>query len=95
MSIPSLPEYINTKLVDKDGMPSPIMSIFFDQQHQTLSEVVNQHNEGMIIPSKTTGQITELAAKTSVSNGTIWFNSSINKLQLKVGTGSVETITSS
>lgn len=95
MSVTSLPEYINTKLVDSNGSPSPIMATFFDQQHQTLSEVVSQHNDGMVMPSKTTAEINALAAQASVSNGTVWFNSSINKLQFKVSSGTVETITSS
>jgi hypothetical protein len=47
---------------------------------------------GIAPPSYTTAQIT--AIEPFVSNGTMWFNTNLVKLQVKTATGVIQTITS-
>lgn len=47
---------------------------------------------GLVAPSYTTAQITAFEPNASV--GTIWFNTTLSKLQVKTATSVVETITS-
>lgn len=49
-------------------------------------------NDGVIIPSKTTAQITALQPDAAL--GTMWFDTDIAKLKVKTAAGVVETITS-
>ena len=49
-------------------------------------------NNGVIMPSKTTAEITALEPDSSV--GTVWFDTDIAKLKVKTANGVVETITS-
>lgn len=48
--------------------------------------------DGLIAPSKTTAEITTLEPDSQ--DGTIWFNTTLSKLQVKTAAGTVETITS-
>ena len=47
---------------------------------------------GLVPPSFTTAQITDLLPNVSI--GTIWYNNTLNKLQFKSGDNLIETITS-
>lgn len=49
-------------------------------------------NNGLIVPSKTTAEITAL--EPNASDGTLWFNTTLAKLQVKTAAGVIETITS-
>jgi len=49
-------------------------------------------NNGLLAPQKTTAQITAL--EPTAANGTIWFNTTLAKLQVKTASGIVQTITS-
>ena len=49
-------------------------------------------NNGLIIPSKTTAEITAL--EPDAQDGTMWFNTTLTKLQVKTAAGVIETITS-
>jgi len=49
-------------------------------------------NQGVKFPNFTTAEITAL--EPAASNGTVWFNTTLAKLQVKTASGTVETITS-
>ena len=83
-----LPVYYAMKMIDNAGYPTPAANFFFDNTFQAL----NKFNDGLQTPIKTTAEITQL--EPSVPDGTIWFNSSISKLQVKTAPGVIETITS-
>jgi len=48
--------------------------------------------DAIIVPNKTTAQITALEPE--AQNGSIWFNTTLSKLQVKTAAGVIETITS-
>jgi hypothetical protein len=50
-------------------------------------------NDALRAPQKTTAEITALEPDATI--GSIWFNTSLAKLQVKTAAGTVETITSS
>lgn len=93
MSIPNLPAFYNMRYTDKDGNMTGESQFYNDQMFQTLNAIVNQFNNGVQFPNKTTAEITALEPDSP--NGTTWFNTSIAKLQVKTAAGTIETITSS
>jgi hypothetical protein len=85
------------------------VSNIVDTLNESLNTIQNQLNGislGLVAPSLTTDQITALTMPTDLNNinlyrpnGTIWFNTTLSKLQVQtaivLGTGAtVETITS-
>lgn len=59
----------------------------------TTNNVPNQIiNNGVVLPSQTTAQITTLQPDAAL--GTVWFNTDLAKLQVKTASGVVQTITS-
>ena len=93
MSIPSLPPFYAMVYTDANGNLTPESNAYNDQLWQSLNVVVEYFNDGVTFPSKTTAEITAL--EPSAENGTVWFNTSLAKLQVKTAAGTVETITSS
>lgn len=105
--IPSLPAFFDMQYTNKDGKLSNDGYLYNDQTFQVLNIVVELLNtalmsevngnsfalDGIAPPSKTTAQIAVLV--TTATNGTMWFNTDLKKLQFKSDTGVVETITSS
>ena len=61
-----------------------------EQMNQTLRAGLSEN--GFTIPILTTTEIT--AVEPDMPDGTLWFNSTLAKLQVKTAAGSVETITS-
>ena len=94
MSVPSLPPFYEMLFTDPDGYLTSDALYYMDQSFQTLNEVVEFFNEGVQVAQKTTAQITTLGGDTSVPLGTIWYDTDINKLKVKTGAGTIETITS-
>ena len=60
------------------------------QLNQTLNDNVGLR--GFVIPSLTTDEITEI--EPLMPNGTMWFNTTLAKLQVKTDASVIETITS-
>ncbi len=94
MSILNLPPFFNMIYTNKDGSLTPNSQLYNDLVNQVISAIVNNFNNGMQLPSKTTAEITTYAADTSVPNGTLWFNTDIGLLQFKDGPGTLQTVTS-
>lgn len=97
MAIQDLPPFYNMKFADESGNLSPEAHLHMDQTFQALNalmELVNRYisDNGIIMPNKTTAQITAL--EPSASLGTVWFNTTLAKLQVKTASGVVQTITS-
>ena len=83
MAVPSLPAFYNFKYVDKDGNMTPDAHLFNDQTFQVLNSVITAN--GVVVPSLT-------AAPVGAAVGTMWYNSTLDKLQFQ-GVA-VQTITS-
>lgn len=105
MTVPNLPVFYTMQYTDKDGKLTPESHLYNDQLWQVLNDLVQILNKistttiqngnvtlnGINPPSFTTTEITALAVNAKI--GTIWYNSTINKLQFKDST-TVRTITS-
>lgn len=97
MAIPNLPPFYDMPYTKPDGNLTPSSKNHIDNTFQTLNSLVELNNryisdDGIVIPSKTTTQITALEPNALL--GTMWFNTTLNKLQVKTASGTVETITS-
>lgn len=104
--IPSLPPFFDMYYTEKDGRLTADGYLYNDQTFQALnlvvillnglinSAIINNVivNNGVQFPQFTTAQITAL--QPNAVNGTVWFNTTLAKLQVKTATGVVETITS-
>lgn len=107
MAIPSLPAFFDMYYSQDNGKLSPDGYMYNDQTFQSLNLVVALINllttstmdtNGQIVitglspPANTTAEI--IALEPGVPDGTIWFNTTLAKLQVKTATGVIETITS-
>lgn len=101
--IPNLPPFFNMNYTDKEGNLTPNSLLYNDLMWQILNSLVRAFNDnftniGLMVPNKTTAEITVLRDDVTVPVGTIWFNTNLAKLQVKtvagVGSGTIETITS-
>lgn len=92
--VPNLPPFFNMIYTKEDGSLTANAQLYNDLMYQILNQLIVMINNGLQLPNKTTAEITAYAADTSVPIGTLWYNTSLNKLQFKTGTGTVETVTS-
>lgn len=109
MSIPTLPAFFDMIYTKPDGKLANDGYMYNDQMFQSLNAlvilmnmiattVVNQSEtpnvilNGIAPPPFTTAEI--VALEPDVPNGTMWYNSTLKKLQFKADTGVIETITS-
>jgi|SRR5882672_753626 len=106
MSISPLPVFYDMYFTEKDGKLTADGYLYNDQLFQTLnfaiillntlvnSAIINNRivNNGVQIPQFTTAQITALVPTSVV--GTVWFNTTLAKLQVLTAPGVVETVTS-
>lgn len=53
-----------------------------NENYLTLENAINLYNNGLIVPSFTTVEITDLA--TAAPNGTMWYDTTTNNLKAKV-----------
>lgn len=104
--IASLPAFFDMVYTEKDGKLTADGHFYNDQMFQTLNyaiillnTVVNSAinnntitNNGVQFPNFTTAQITALVPTSLV--GTVWFNTTLGKLQVLTAPGTVQTITS-
>lgn len=92
MSVPNLPPFWNMNFTQADGYLTSDGYLYMDQTFQSLNTVVNFFNNGVEFPPKTTADITAL--EPGAKSGTVWFNTSLAKLQVKTAAGVIETIQS-
>lgn len=106
MTIPVLAPFFDMHYVDKDGTLTVDGKLYNDQLFQSLNDavillnglinsvIINNTivNNGVQFPTFTTAQITALVPTAVI--GTVWFNTTLAKLQVLTATGVVETITS-
>ncbi len=104
--IQNLPPFFDMVYVQDDNKLSRDGYLYNDQTFQVLNIVVSLLNtllttsitttnisiDGLKAPQKTTAEITAL--EPNADNGTLWFNTTLAKLQVKTAPGTIETITS-
>jgi hypothetical protein len=89
--IRDLPPFFDFVYTNKDGSLTPNAKLYNDLTSQVLSQ---NFNVGIQLPIKTTAQIAAYASDANIPVGTLWFNSTLSKLQFKTGAGTLETVTS-
>lgn len=106
MTIQNLPVFFDMYFTEKDGKLTPDGYLYNDQLFQALNiaiillnSIVNSNttngeiiNNGIQFPNYTSAEITALEPTSLV--GTVWFNTTIAKLQVKTASGVIETIQS-
>jgi len=96
MAIGGFPDFYDMVYTDSEGNLTSDAHLYNDQFNQVMNLLLNAYNQnfdsGVVMPSKTTVEITAL--EPSASLGTVWFNTTLAKLQVKTAAGTVETITS-
>jgi hypothetical protein len=106
MTIPALPAFFDMYYTEKNGKLTADGYLYNDQMFQSLnlavillnglinSAIINGNivNNGVQFPQFTTTQITALVPTAAI--GTVWFNTTLAKLQVLTATGVVQTITS-
>ncbi len=106
MAIQSLPTFFDMVYSKPDGHLAPDGYLYNDQTYQALNALVilinsivassvssgNVTINGINPPSYTTAQI--VALEPNVPSGTLFFNTTLKKMQLKTDAGIIETITS-
>jgi len=94
----NVPPFYNFKFVDESGNLTSEAQLFMASINQAMLGALT--NDGWTVPNLATTQIlpsdppgiTQVEPKMPV--GTIWFNTTLLKLQVKTAAGVVETITS-
>lgn len=81
MTIPSLPAFYDMPFTDDKGRLTSDARNYFDQQFQTLNQIVEMFNDGIQIPHKTAVEITALALEPTTKFGTIWYDTDNNVLK--------------
>lgn len=79
------------KLTGQAKIYNDNLSTSLNSLHKLTNTYIS--NDGISFPNKTTAEITSLQPAAAL--GTIWFNTTISKLQVKTAPGIVETISSS
>jgi len=92
MAFVNLPTFYTMKYVENDGNLTSEAQLYNDQFWQSISPVVDSFINGIQFPNKTTAEVTAIEPDSPV--GTVWFNTSLAKLQVKTASGTIETITS-
>lgn len=94
MTVPKLPPFYNMSYTDKNGNLTDESLSYNDQTFQTLNIVVDRVNDGWVFPSYSNADIAAFGADASVALGTVWYSTTDNKLKVKTGAGTIETIQS-
>lgn len=77
-----IPSFINMKIVDEKGyLTDPWAQVFMLLLQQLQ---VNFSDEGVVIPSQTTANVTRIQNSSTCQVGTLLFNSTTGKLQVKL-----------
>lgn len=106
MTIPTLAPFFDMQYSEMDGRLTADGKLYNDQLFQSLNDavillnglinsvIINNTivNNGVQLPTFTTTQITALVPNAAI--GTVWFNTTLAKLQVLTAVGVVETITS-
>lgn len=94
MAVDGTPTFYKMQIANDENEVSDEATLYFDQQSQVISEMVDQFNGGIQMAQKTNAQATAAGADTNVPLGTVWFNTDVAKLQVKTAASTVETVTS-
>lgn len=94
MSLPDLPNFFQMNYTDKEGKLTSNALMYNDQLFRFLSAIRNNFIDGIVMPSKTTAEITAYGADTNVELGTVWFNTDTSKLNVKTAAATIEVIQS-
>lgn len=87
-----IPPFYNFKFVDDAGMLTHEAQLFMASLNQYMQGALS--DSGWTVPQQGQVFIDARAADTTTPNGTIWFNTSTSKLNVKTASGVIEVITS-
>lgn len=82
-----IPNFMQMKISDKDGMPTDEFRRFMEELTQTLQNFVS--NEGIKTPEQTTANITAL--NTQQSKGALLYNNETHELKVNIN-GTFKTV---
>ena len=97
MAISNAPLFFNMNYTEANGNLTPNAHLYNDELNQVIQQIVEQLNNGIQVPQKTTAEITAYGADAQVPVGTIWFATDLlpfPKLQVKTAAATIETIQS-
>lgn len=97
--IPRLPPFHDMKYVEKNGYLGSQSKSYNDNMWQTLNIIVDYFRNGLLFPVYTDTEITAFKNNDSIPVGTVWYNTTTDKLNLKTaisdpGPAKVEVIQS-
>ena len=90
--IPRLPPFHDMKYVEKSGYLGNEARSYNDNMWQTLNIIVDYFRNGILFPVYTTAEITVFRDNDDIPVGTVWYNTTTNKLNLKTAIGAPGTI---
>lgn len=90
------PTFIDMDYTKEDGHLTANALLYNDQLSSVVGTMVGYFNRAVPFPKYTTAQVTSLnfANDKSLLVGSVWFNTTSAKLQVKTAAGTIETITS-
>lgn len=90
------PTFIDMIYTKEDGGLTANALLYNDQQSLVINTLVGFFNRAVPFPVYTTTQVTNLnlASDASIVVGSVWFNSTLAKLQVKTAAATIQTITS-
>lgn len=88
MTSPNFPNFIDCKIVDKDGMLTDTWKQILSQLFAQLQ--INYSKEGLSVPSQTTDNINQLSS--SEKAGSLFYDSDSHELKVNIN-GSIKKIT--
>lgn len=97
----SIPNYVQEKLVDENGFLTPAWSNWFQQMITYMQNNLSQ--EGMVTPSLTTDEITEITAQDNAAtgaaggltpkyHGALMYDETTDQLKVNIN-GTIKTVT--
>lgn len=90
MSIATPPPFYDFVYTQDNGTMTAESRFYNDQTAQLFNAIILQLNTGLQLPQQTDAQI--VAQSTSSPNGTIWYNTTHDTVQILVA-GAIKTVT--
>ena len=87
-----VPPFYSYQFIDTNGYLTPEAELFMASVNQAMLGALSDN--GWTFPQKTTAEISDYSSLDVTPNGTVWFNTTTAKLNVKTASGVIEEITS-